>query len=46
MPPIDFMFSWQKPDAAYADKNGPVTGHCYRAYLKEKARSYLPPEYR
>jgi hypothetical protein len=46
IPPIDWLFSWQKPDPAYSDENGPVTGHCRRAFLKERARSYLPAEYR
>jgi hypothetical protein len=47
MPPIDWMFSWQKSDPAYVDdSNVPITGHCRRAYEKEKARDYLPPEYR
>lgn len=38
MPIINVLFSWQKqPD----DK-----GHCYNAYLKEKEKRGLPPEYR
>lgn len=47
MPPIDWMFSWQTPDPKYLDElSKPVTGHCRRAYLKEKARAYLPADYR
>jgi hypothetical protein len=47
MPVIDWMFSWQKSDPAFTDEAGNViTGHCHRAYLKEKQRDYLPPEYR
>jgi hypothetical protein len=47
MPPIDWLFSWQKPDPKYRDEQGNViTGHCRRAYLKEQARDYMPPEYR
>jgi hypothetical protein len=47
MPPIDWMFSWQKADEQYTDEEGAViTGHCRRAFMKEKARSYLPPDYR
>jgi hypothetical protein len=44
-PAIDFLFSWQKPDPTVADENGPVQGHCQRAYLREKLRRGLPPEY-
>lgn len=47
MPPIDWLFSWQSRDEVFLDENGaPITGHCRRAYLKEKARDYMPPEYR
>ena len=47
MPPIDWLFSWQKADPQFKDEAGNViTGHCRRAYCKEKARDYLPPEYR
>lgn len=47
LPIIDFLFSWQKPDPTITYPNGePVTGHCYRAFLKEQGRRYLPPAYR
>jgi hypothetical protein len=47
MPPIDLLFFWQKPDPSYVDERGkPVEGHCRRAFLKERDRAYLPPEYR
>lgn len=47
MPPIDWLFSWQKPIPEFLDETGAaITGHCRRAYCKEKARDYLPPEYR
>ncbi|MDB5975147.1 MAG: hypothetical protein JWR07_1907 [Nevskia sp.] len=45
--PVDFMFSWQAPDPAFADIDGaPIRSHCHRAYLKEKRKFYLPVEYR
>lgn len=46
-PLIDAMFCWQKQDDevnALAGKA--VTGHCQRAFWKEKLRRGLPPEYR
>ena len=47
MPPIDWAFSWQKQTEEFKDEKGAlITGHCRRAYCKEKARDYLPPEYR
>lgn len=47
MPPVDWLFSWQKLVPEFLDENDqPITGHCRRAYEKEKARDYLPPEYR
>lgn len=47
MPPIDWMFSWQKPDPVFVDEAGePIKGHCRRAYAKELARMYSPPEER
>jgi hypothetical protein len=47
MPLIDFLFSWQKPDPEITDAAGaPITGHCARAFHKEKLRRGLPPEYR
>jgi hypothetical protein len=47
MPPIDWMFSWQSQEEVFLDENGqPITGHCRRAYMKERARDYLPVEYR
>lgn len=47
MPPIDAMFFWQKPDPAYLDEHGkPITSHCRRAFEKERAKQYLPPQYR
>ena len=47
MPPIDLMFSWQETDPLYVDESGAaITGHCRRAFEKEKARAYLPPAYR
>ena len=33
MKPINLLFFWQGPD------------HCYKAYLKERARKNLPDEY-
>lgn len=36
-PIIDLLFAWQ-------DTNG--LGHCQQAYEREKAKFYLPPEYR
>jgi hypothetical protein len=33
MKPINLLFFWQGPD------------HCYKAYLKERARKNLPAEY-
>lgn len=38
MPVIDILFFWQKQPN---DR-----GHCYNAYLKEKEKRGLPPEYR
>jgi len=47
LPLIDLLFAWQKPDPQYRDESGqPITSHCRRAYEKERARQYLPPEYR
>jgi hypothetical protein len=47
MPPIDWLFSWQKADPTITDATGePIKGHCQRAYRKELERRYLPPEYR
>lgn len=44
---IDWMFSWQKPDPEIVDEDGaPITGHCERAYQKERMRRNLHPEYR
>lgn len=38
-PVIDWLFSWQE--------QAPGTqGHCHGAYLKERARTTLPPELR
>ena len=34
MPIIDWLFAWQVPE------------HCKQAYLKERARVHLPPEFR
>jgi len=45
-PVIDWMFLWQKPDPTIAVNGVVVTGHCQRAYLKEKLKRGLPPEYR
>lgn len=46
-PLIDWMFSWQKADPNYRDDAGNViTSHCWRAFLKERDRAYLPPEYK
>lgn len=38
-PVIDLLFAWQtiRPDA---------TGHCHQAYLRERERAGLPPEFR
>ncbi len=38
-PVIDLLFSWQHIDL-------PATGHCHQAYLRERARAGLPPEFR
>lgn len=38
LPIIDALFAWQKQPN---DR-----GHCYNAYLKEKEKRGLPPEYR
>ena len=47
MPPIDWLFAWQKADPQYTDEAGNViTSHCRRSWCKEKARAYLPPDYR
>lgn len=46
MPPIDLLFSWQKPDPEITEDGVPIEGHCRRAYMKEKMRRYMPPEYR
>lgn len=47
MPIIDWMFKWQKPDPNFTDAAGAmILAHCRRSFAKEKARFYLPPEYR
>jgi hypothetical protein len=47
LPIADWIFSWQKVDPHFVDDKGNVvTSHCHRAYLKERERDYLPPEYR
>lgn len=47
MPLIDWLFSWQAVDVEIKDEAGvPIKGHCRRAFQKERARDYLPPEYR
>lgn len=38
-PVIDLLFSWQRIDP-------PATGHCHQAYLRERDRAGLPPEFR
>lgn len=38
-PVIDLLFCWQRIDP-------PATGHCHQAYLRERARAGLPPEFR
>lgn len=41
MPVVDVVFAlWQRDD-----KGNVVWDHCHQAYLKEKSRVYLPPEY-
>jgi hypothetical protein len=46
-PVIDWMFAWQEPDLAILGEDGkPITGHCERAFHKERRRANLPPEYR
>lgn len=47
MPMIDLLFVWQAQDAEVNAAAGmPITGHCQRAFWKEKLRRGLPPEYR
>lgn len=44
---VDFLFAWQGEDESVNAAAGKrVTGHCERAYWKEKLRRGLPPEYR
>lgn len=38
-PLIDVLFSWQRIES-------PAIGHCHQAYLRERARAGLPPEFR
>lgn len=38
-PVIDLLFSWQHIAL-------PATGHCHQAYLRERERAGLPPEFR
>jgi hypothetical protein len=46
-PVIDTLFSWQRPDPDFKDESGnPITSHCRRAFEKERARRYSPPEER
>jgi hypothetical protein len=46
-PVIDFLWWWQAPDAVVNAKAGrAVTGHCERAFWKERLRRDMPPEYR
>lgn len=46
-PLIDVMFCWQKSDPTIKDAADQIiTGHCERAYHKERLRRQLPPEYR
>lgn len=47
MPLIDLLFIWQGQDEDVNRAAGqPVTGHCRRAYWKERLRRDMPPEYR
>ena len=47
MKPIDLLFFWQAADDEVNALAGRIVdGHCERAYLKEKLRRGLPPEYR
>ena len=47
LPIVDWMFSWQANDPTIVDERGAViTTHCHRAFMKEKLRRGLPPEYR
>lgn len=46
-PVIDLLFSWQHVDPTIKDEHDVIVpGHCQRAYLKERLRRGLPPEYR
>lgn len=46
-PVIDFLWSWQEQDEEVNRAAGmPITGHCLRAFWKERLRRGLPPEYR
>jgi hypothetical protein len=45
--PIDWAFSWQKPDPTITDAQGvPIKSHCVRAFRKEQLRRGLHPDYR
>jgi hypothetical protein len=47
MPPIDALFSWQKPDPEVNMLAGKtITRHCERAFWKEILRRDNAPEYR
>ena len=46
-PVIDAMFFWQQEDGEVNVAAGrAITGHCERAFWKEKLRRNFPPEYR
>jgi len=47
LPVIDALFFWQAADPAIRDENDQViTSHCRRAFIRERLRHTLPPEYR
>ena len=47
MPVIDWLFSWQSPDAEVNKAAGSIIArHCERAYWKEILRRDNAPEYR
>ncbi len=44
---IDALFAWQAADPAITDDAGkPIESHCHRAFVRERLKQYLPPEYR
>lgn len=43
---IDALFIFETVWLRYRNGLWPVTGHCQMAYIAEKTRAQLPPEYR